>query len=770
MKGLFLAAFAVASISVWAQSVFKYNELILGKGTDVNTSYVIDRAGSSNPSLRWNGSTFKWYFSHDGLTFEEFVGKQYVDSAILGVTIPDATSLVKGKIKLAGDLGGTADSPTVPGLALKEPSITTGTTSQYWRGDKTFQTLDKSAVGLGNVDNTSDSNKPISTAAQTALNAKVSTSGNESISGTKTFTGKIVSSSTSNGSTPCPVMTQTQRDAISSPSNGDCVFNSTSSKLNVYNSTLSQWKEVSGSSGSNSILLNSGFEDGTGSWTLSSGTAVSETTIKVEGEKSYKATLSSQTLGITQDSTTNAAQFNGTVQGIAYARVKTSLTGISVCSRRNGSTDTDNCVSITAGSGWVLARVPFMLNGTSNGIAIISSGNVTGDVYVDDVFVGMASDFDTVPSGSLVKNCSVTISWTSGVSSTSCRYYQNGEHNFYSIEISISGAVTATSLLVNLPSGIVIDTNKIDANIRNLTLGDSNFFDDSAGTFPSIGKVGYSTSTQVKVLGLSTGSSPENLGAVTSTFPFTFASLDKVYLTFKVPVVGQSATTNTYTDQCQSDVACSLEYIATIAVGGGVTSENQDWINGSCTNASPRVCTLQTNLDITTAMTCTVDGAAANASSTSSVSVQGNSATAILRCTKVSPDYKVRRSIVGVFKNVPINPGIEKTVRYKAYIAGASDTSSCGSSPCVIYSDPQGLLASAPTRSGTGSYSYTTNAKFAASSYVECRVTSNVNGASTDGFKANASGVISGASIVTRDSGGATSDSRFWIECEGSSP
>ena len=34
-------------------------------------------------------------------------------------------------------------------------------------------TLDKSDVGLGNVDNTSDANKPISTATQTALNAKV---------------------------------------------------------------------------------------------------------------------------------------------------------------------------------------------------------------------------------------------------------------------------------------------------------------------------------------------------------------------------------------------------------------------------------------------------------------------------------------------------------------------------------------------------------------------------------------------------------------------
>jgi len=36
----------------------------------------------------------------------------------------------------------------------KEPSITSGTTSQYWRGDKSWQTLDKSAVGLSNVENT----------------------------------------------------------------------------------------------------------------------------------------------------------------------------------------------------------------------------------------------------------------------------------------------------------------------------------------------------------------------------------------------------------------------------------------------------------------------------------------------------------------------------------------------------------------------------------------------------------------------------------------
>jgi len=57
----------------------------------------------------------------------------------------------------------------VTDLAGKQPLITAGTTSQYYRGDKTFQTLDKAAVGLGNVDNTSDINKPVSTAQQAAI-------------------------------------------------------------------------------------------------------------------------------------------------------------------------------------------------------------------------------------------------------------------------------------------------------------------------------------------------------------------------------------------------------------------------------------------------------------------------------------------------------------------------------------------------------------------------------------------------------------------------
>ena len=58
------------------------------------------------------------------------------------------------------------------GNVAVEPTITATTSADYYRGDKTFATLNKAAVGLGNVDNTSDANKPVSTAQQTAIDAK----------------------------------------------------------------------------------------------------------------------------------------------------------------------------------------------------------------------------------------------------------------------------------------------------------------------------------------------------------------------------------------------------------------------------------------------------------------------------------------------------------------------------------------------------------------------------------------------------------------------
>lgn len=60
-------------------------------------------------------------------------------------------------------------------IATREPTLPSGTATQFLRGsDKTFVSVTKANVGLSNVDNTSDANKPVSTATQTALDAKQS--------------------------------------------------------------------------------------------------------------------------------------------------------------------------------------------------------------------------------------------------------------------------------------------------------------------------------------------------------------------------------------------------------------------------------------------------------------------------------------------------------------------------------------------------------------------------------------------------------------------
>ncbi len=49
----------------------------------------------------------------------DFTTAPTVNGTPIAGSVPDATSGVKGKVQLAGDLAGTAASPTVPGLALK---------------------------------------------------------------------------------------------------------------------------------------------------------------------------------------------------------------------------------------------------------------------------------------------------------------------------------------------------------------------------------------------------------------------------------------------------------------------------------------------------------------------------------------------------------------------------------------------------------------------------------------------------------------------------
>lgn len=146
-------------------------------------------------------------------------------------------SLTKSDVSL-GDVDNTSDankpvsSATQTALNGKESSIAAGTTSQYWRGDKSFQTLDKAAVGLGNVDNTSNdteraaaatlTNKTISGSANTLsaiANASL-TNSTITIAGTSTALGASITQDTITGLSATGLVKRTGANTLAAASAG----------------------------------------------------------------------------------------------------------------------------------------------------------------------------------------------------------------------------------------------------------------------------------------------------------------------------------------------------------------------------------------------------------------------------------------------------------------------------------------------------------------------------------------------------------------------
>lgn len=103
-----------------------------------------------------------------------------------------------------GAIGGTLSGQSDLQTALNAKLSSSGNGSS-------LTGLTKTQVGLSNVDNTSDANKPVSTAQQTALDAKLATNGNgSSLTGlTKTQVGLANVDNTSDASKPVSTAQQT---------------------------------------------------------------------------------------------------------------------------------------------------------------------------------------------------------------------------------------------------------------------------------------------------------------------------------------------------------------------------------------------------------------------------------------------------------------------------------------------------------------------------------------------------------------------------------
>lgn len=94
--------------------------------SNLSGSYEVLQNKSSSPELGGANPS-------DILYPTQRATKTYVDNTIyeaVGTGVPNATTLAAGKIRLAGDLSGTSQVPTVPALALKENSSNKSTSVQ----------------------------------------------------------------------------------------------------------------------------------------------------------------------------------------------------------------------------------------------------------------------------------------------------------------------------------------------------------------------------------------------------------------------------------------------------------------------------------------------------------------------------------------------------------------------------------------------------------------------------------------------------------------
>jgi len=105
--------------------------------------------------------------------------------------LSNITTGTKRKINVPDKDGTLYDAQNIQGKAV-DPTVPTNDQSLLFdtAGDKyKAKTITKALVGLGNADNTSDVNKPVSTATQTALDAKIPNSEKGAANGVATLGG-----------------------------------------------------------------------------------------------------------------------------------------------------------------------------------------------------------------------------------------------------------------------------------------------------------------------------------------------------------------------------------------------------------------------------------------------------------------------------------------------------------------------------------------------------------------------------------------------------
>ncbi len=168
------------------------------------------------------------------------------------------------------------------------------------------------------------------------------------------------------------------------------------------------------------------------------------------------------------------------------------------------------------------------------------------------------------PTGSWVANSTYTGKWR-----------RNGGDLEAQVYISLSGAPTATSLTIELPTGLTIDTSSLaSAGAAFIEHVDSSVQINSGGGYaPGILRYSDTNTLGVGYFASTSADSAASIIAVSSTGPAVFASGDKISIYYKVPIVGWSSSQVLSSETDTRVVAEGLTTNAGQSVNNGATDK-----------------------------------------------------------------------------------------------------------------------------------------------------------------------------------------------------
>lgn len=130
-----------------------------------------------------------------------------------------------------------------------------------------------------------------------------------------------------------------------------------------------------------------------------------------------------------------------------------------------------------------------------------------------------------------------TGTWTSNTTYTGF-WSRKGGKMVGEILVSVSGAPTAATLTVNIPSGTSIDNNRLTSQANFESIGGISYVGDGGVQKYTISQVEVATTTSLRPSYDNGTSGKTN---VTATAPMTFASGDEVKINFEVPIANWKA-------------------------------------------------------------------------------------------------------------------------------------------------------------------------------------------------------------------------------------